>query len=105
VAEGKEHKDFDGVTHILERAIRADVALVKAWKGDRHGNLVYRRTARNFNPNTATCGRITVAEVEVLVEPGEIDPDQVHTPGIFIHRMVHNPYPAKRIEKKTIRRA
>jgi 3-oxoacid CoA-transferase subunit A len=105
VAEGKEHKDFDGVTHILEHGIRADVALVKAWKADRNGNLIYRRTARNFNPNTATCGRTTVAEAEIIVEPGEIDPDEVHTPGIFVHRLVHNPHPERRIEKRTIRKA
>jgi 3-oxoacid CoA-transferase subunit A len=103
VAEGKELKDFDGVTHVLERGIRADLALVKAWKGDRHGNLLYRRTARNFNPNAATCGRVTVAEVEILVEPGELDPDEIHTPGIFVDRVVHNPNPLKRIEKRTLR--
>lgn len=105
VAEGKEHKQFDGVMYILERGIRADVALVKAWKADLHGNLVYRRTARNFNPNAATCGRVTVAEAEVIVEPGELDPDQIHTPGIFVHRLVHNPQPEKRIEKRTTREA
>jgi 3-oxoacid CoA-transferase subunit A len=105
VAEGKEHKDFDGVTYILERGIQADLSLVKAWKADTHGNLVYRRTARNFNPNAATCGKITVAEAEIIVEPGEIDPDEVHTPGIFVHRLVHNPNPEKRIEKRTIRKA
>jgi len=103
VAEGKEHKEFDGVTYILERGIRADVALVKAWKADRHGNLIYRRTARNFNPNAATCGKITVAEAEIIVEPGEMDPDEIHTPGIFVHRLVHNPNPEKRIEKRTTR--
>ena len=104
VAAGKEHKDFDGVTYILERGIRADLALVKAWKADLHGNLVYRRTARNFNPNAATCGKITVAEVEMIVEPGEIDPDQIHTPGIYVQRLVHNPLPEKRIEKRTTRK-
>ena len=103
VAEGKEHKDFDGVTHILERGIRADLALVKAWKADLHGNLIYRRTARNFNPNAATCGKITVAEAEIIVEPGELDPDEIHTPGIFVHRLVHHPMPDKKIEKRTIR--
>src|SRR5580698_3737006 len=97
VAEGKEHKDFDGVTYILERGIQADVALVKAWKADTHGNLVYRRTSRNFNPNAATCGKITVAEAEIVVEPGELDPDAIHTPGIYVHRLVHNPTPEKRI--------
>jgi 3-oxoacid CoA-transferase subunit A len=103
IAEGKEHKDFDGHTYILERGIVADLALVKAWKADLHGNLIYRRTARNFNPNAATCGRITVAEAEIIVQPGELDPDEIHTPGIFVHRLVHNPNPEKRIEKKTIR--
>jgi 3-oxoacid CoA-transferase subunit A len=103
VAEGKELKEFDGALYLLERGIRADVALVKAWKADLHGNLVYRRTARNFNPNAATCGAITVAEAEIIVEPGELDPDQIHTPGIFVHRLVHNPHCTKRIEKKTLR--
>lgn len=104
IAEGKEHKEFDGVTYILERGIRADVALVKAWKGDLHGNLIYRRTSRNFNPNAATCGRITIAEAEIIVEPGELDPDAIHTPGIFVQRLVHNPHPEKRIEKRTVRK-
>ena len=103
VAEGKEHKDFDGMTYILERGIRADLALVKAWKADLHGNLIYRRTARNFNPNAATCGIVTVAEAEIIVEPGQLVPDEIHTPGIFVHRLVHNPTPDKRIEKKTLR--
>ncbi|MBZ9712047.1 CoA transferase subunit A [Deinococcus multiflagellatus] len=103
VADGKEHKDFDGETYILERGIRADVALVKAWKGDRAGNLVYRKTARNFNPMAATCGRVTVAEVEELVEIGQLDPDEVDTPGIFVQRVVHNPAPEKRIEQRTTR--
>jgi len=103
VAEGKEHKEFDGVVYLLERSLHADLAMVKAWKGDRHGNLVYRRTARNFNPNVATCGAITVAEVEILVEPGELDPDEIHTPGIYVDRLVHHPNPIKRIEKRTTR--
>lgn len=103
IADGKEHKDFDGKTYILERGIQADLALVKAWKGDTQGNLVYRRTARNFNPNAATCGKVTVAEVEELVQPGELDPDAIHTPGIFVHRLVHVPNPVKRIEKRTTR--
>jgi 3-oxoacid CoA-transferase subunit A len=103
VAEGKEHRVFDGKTYILEQGIRADLALVKAWKGDTTGNLVYRKTARNFNPMAATCGRVTVAEVEHLVQPGEIDPDHVHTPGIYVQRIVHNPNPEKRIEQRTIR--
>ena len=105
IAESKEHKEFGGVTYILERGIQADLALVKAWKADTHGNLVYRRTARNFNPNAATCGKLTVAEAEIVVEPGELDPDEIHTPGIFVHRLVHNPHPQKRIEKRTIREA
>lgn len=103
VAEGKEHRIFDGHTYILEQGIRADLALVKAWKGDTSGNLVYRKSARNFNPVAATCGRVTVAEVELLVEPGEIDPDHVHTPGIYVQRIIHNPNPQKRIEKRTVR--
>lgn len=103
VAEGKEHKDFDGATYILERGIHADVALVKAWKADLHGNLIYRRTARNFNPHAATCGKITIAEAEIVVQPGELDPDEIHTPGIYVQRLVHNPHPEKRIEKRTTR--
>lgn len=103
VAEGKEHKSFEGATYILERGIQADLALVKAWKADLHGNLIYRRTARNFNPPAATCGKITVAEAELIVEPGELDPDEIHTPGIYVHRLVHNPNPEKRIEKRTTR--
>jgi 3-oxoacid CoA-transferase subunit A len=103
VAEGKEQKEFDGTSYILERGIRADISLVKAWKADLHGNLVYRRTARNFNPNAATCGKITVAEAEIVVQPGELDPDEIHTPGIYVQRLVHNPNPEKRIEKRTVR--
>jgi len=103
VAEGKEHKEFEGETYILELGLRADVALVKAWKGDTHGNLVYRRTARNFNPGAAMCGRVTVAEVEVLVEAGALDPDEIHTPGIFVQRMVHNRVPSRRIERVVTR--
>jgi 3-oxoacid CoA-transferase subunit A len=103
VADGKEHKEYDGATYILERGIRADVALVKAWKADVYGNLVYRRAARKFNPNAADCGRITVAEAEIIVQPGELDPDQIHTPGIYVQRLVHNPHPEKRIEKRTTR--
>jgi len=103
VAGGKEQKEFDGVTYILERGIVADVALVKAWKADTHGNLIYRRTARNFNPNAAACGKITVAEAEIVVEAGELDPDEIHTPGIYVHRLVLNPHPEKRIEKTTTR--
>ena len=105
ISEGKEHKDFDGHTYILERGLVADLALVKAWKADTHGNLVYRRTARNFNPNAATCGKVTIAEAEIIVQPGELDPDEIHTPGIFVHRLVHNPNPDKHIEKLTTREA
>jgi 3-oxoacid CoA-transferase subunit A len=104
VAEGKEQKEFDGVVYLLERGLRADVALVKAWKADAHGNLVYRRTARNFNPQAATCGHITVAEAEILVPVGELDPDEVHTPGIFVDRVVINPAPERRIERRTTRK-
>jgi 3-oxoacid CoA-transferase subunit A len=99
----KETREFDGVTYVLERAIRTDYALVHAWKGDRHGNLVYRHSAANFNPVAASAGRITIAEVEILVEPGEIDPAHVHTPGIMVQRVVHVPDAVKRIEKRTVR--
>ena len=105
VAEGKEHKEFDGEVYILERGIRADVALVKAWKGDTHGNLVYRRTAQNFNPGAAMSGKITIAEVEVLVDAGELSPEEIHTPGIYVQRLVHNPHAEKRIERVTTREA
>ena len=103
VAEGKEHKDFGGETFILERGIVADVALVKAWKADKSGNLVYRKTAQNFNPVAATCGRVTVAEVEEIVEVGQLDPDEIDTPGIYVQRVVLNPHPEKRIEQRTVR--
>ncbi|HEX8476769.1 MAG TPA: CoA transferase subunit A [Telluria sp.] len=103
VAEGKEVREFDGEQYVMERALVPDVALVKAYMADRAGNLVYRKTARNFNPNAATAGKITIVEVEKLVEIGEIDPDQVHTPSIFVHRIVHNPHPEKRIEQRTVR--
>ncbi len=105
VAEGKEHRDFDGKIYILERGIKADVALVKAWKGDHSGNLIYRKTARNFNPPAATCGAMTIAEVEFLVPTGDLDPDQVHTPGIYVDRLVHCPNPQKRIEHRVTRGA
>ena len=104
VAEGKEERSFDGQRYIMERGLFADLAVVHAWKGDTEGNLVYRRTARNFNPNMATAARVTVAEVEHLVEPGAIDPDQVVTPGIFVQRIVHVPEIAKRIEQRTTRK-
>ncbi len=105
VAEGKEQKQFDGKTCILEHGIRADVALVKAWKGDTHGNLIYRHTAQNFNPDAARSGKVTVAEVEILVDAGELAPEQIHTPGIYVQRLVHNPDPQKRIERVTTREA
>ena len=104
VAEGKEERVFDGSRYIMERGLFADLAIVHAWKGDTEGNLVYRRTARNFNPNMATAARITVAEVEHLVEPGVLDPDAVVTPGIFVRRIVHVPDGTKRIEQRTVRK-
>ncbi len=103
VAEGKELREFDGHTYVMERSLVPDVSLVKAWMADRAGNLVFRRTARNFNPNVAMAGRLTVAEVEVIVPTGELDPDQIHLPGIYVHRIVHNPTPEKRIEQRTTR--
>ena len=105
VADGKPVAEFDGKTYVLERGITADVALVKAWKGDKSGNLVYRKTARNFNPMVATAGKITVVEVEHLVEVGDIDPDHVHTPSIFVSRIVLNATPEKRIEQCTLRKS
>ena len=103
VAEGKEIREFDGHQYVMERSLVPDVALVKAWMADRSGNLVFRRTARNFNPNVAMAGKVTIAEAEVIVGTGELDPDQVHLPGIFVHRLVHNPNPEKRIEQRTLR--
>jgi 3-oxoacid CoA-transferase subunit A len=103
VAEGKETREFEGEMYVMERSILADVALVKAWKADPSGNLVYRKTARNFNPMAATAGKVCVAEVEIMVEIGELDPDQIHTPGIYVDRIVHNPAPSKRIEQRTVR--
>jgi 3-oxoacid CoA-transferase subunit A len=103
VAEGKETREFDGKTYVMERGIRADLSLVKAWKADQQGNLVFRKTSRNFNPVVAMCGRVTVAEVEEIVENGQIDPDHVHTPGIFVQRIVLNTTPEKRIEQRTVR--
>jgi 3-oxoacid CoA-transferase subunit A len=103
IAEGKETRTFDGRHYVLERALHADFAFVKAWKGDRVGNLVYRRTARNFNPVMATAARFTIAEVEQLVEPGEIDPHVVHTPGIFVKRIFQGRDYQKPIEKRTVR--
>lgn len=101
IAEGKEQREFEGETFVMERGIQADLALVKAWKGDEYGNLVFRKTARNFNPMVATCGKITVAEVEYLVEPGELDPDEIHTPGIFVNRIIQT-VSEKRIENRTV---
>lgn len=103
VAEGKEIREFDGQKYVMERSLVADVSLVKAWKADKAGNLVYRKTARNFNPNVAMAGKVTIAEVEVLVETGDLDPDEIHTPGIFVHRVVVNAHPEKRIEQRTVR--
>lgn len=103
IAEGKEHKTFDGETYILERGLKADLSIVKAWKGDAQGNLVYRLTARNFNPMMASAGKVTVAEVEHLVPAGELDPDTIHTPGIFVQRIVQGAQYEKRIEKRTVR--
>ncbi len=103
VADGKEIREFDGHKYVMEHALVPDVSLVKAWMADRSGNLVFRRTARNFNPNVAMAGQVTVAEAEVIVATGELDPDQIHLPGIFVHRLVHNPNPEKRIEQRTVR--
>jgi 3-oxoacid CoA-transferase subunit A len=103
IAEGKEIKEFDGESYVMERGLVADLSLVHAWKGDHEGNLVYRKTARNFNPVMATAGRVTVAEVEHLVEPGQIDPDHIITPGIFVQRIVHVPNARKHIEQRTVR--
>jgi 3-oxoacid CoA-transferase subunit A len=103
IAEGKEHKEFDGETYVLERGLTADLAVVKAWKGDEAGNLVYRKTARNFNPMMATAGKVTVAEVEELLPMGALEPDAIHTPGIFVQRIVQGARYEKRIENRTLR--
>lgn len=105
VAEGKEHKDFDGRTYILERGIVGDFALVKAWKADKLGNLVFRKTSRNFNPVAAMAGKITIAEVEEIVEAGELDPDEIHTPGIYVQHVLLGTNYEKRIERLTVRQA
>ncbi len=105
VAEGKETREFDGKHYVLETALRADVSLVKAWKADASGNLVYRKTARNFNPAVAMAGKVCVVEVEELVEVGALDPDAIHTPGIYVDRIVVNGSPEKRIEQRTVRTA
>jgi 3-oxoacid CoA-transferase subunit A len=104
VAEGKESRVVNGDTYILETGLTADVSLVKAWKGDTEGNLIYRKTARNFNPMMATAGRVTIAEVEELVQPGQLDPDQIHTPGIFVQRIVQGVNYLKSIEQRTVRK-
>jgi 3-oxoacid CoA-transferase subunit A len=105
VAEGKETREFDGRTYVMERALKADFAFVKAWKGDRWGNLVYRKTARNFNPLMATAAKITIAEVEHLVEVGELEPDLVHTPSVYVNRVFQGGLFEKRIERRTVRKA
>lgn len=103
IAEGKEVREFDGHDYVMETALTADLSIVHAWKADTEGNLVYRKTARNFNPMMATAGKTTVVEVEHLVEAGEIDPDHIHTPGIYVHRIIHQAEPLKRIEFRTTR--
>jgi 3-oxoacid CoA-transferase subunit A len=104
IAEGKEEREFEGDKYIMERGLVADLSIVHAWKADTEGNLVYRKTARNFNPMMATAGKVTVAEVENLVEPGQIDPDHIVTPGVFVQRIVHVPNATKRIEQRTTRK-
>lgn len=104
VAIGKETRDFKGKTYLMEEAFDADFAIVKAWKGDHHGNLIYKDTARNFNPLMAMAGKITIAEVEELVEPGELDPNFIHTPGIYVHRIFQGSNYEKRIEQRTVRK-
>ena len=104
VADGKETREFDGDHYVMERSLTADVSLVKAYKADKSGNLIYRKTSRNFNPNVAMAGKVTVAEVEEIVEVGGLDPDDIHTPGIFVHRIVLNANPEKRIEQRTLRK-
>ena len=104
VSEGKEIREFNGENYVMETGLIADVSLIKAWKADTEGNLVYRKTARNFNPMMATAGKVTVAEVEILVEAGELDPDQIHTPGIFVQRIIKGASYEKRIEQRTTRK-
>jgi 3-oxoacid CoA-transferase subunit A len=104
IAEGKEEREFDGQRYVMERGIVADLAVVHAWKGDTEGNLVYRKTARNFNPMMATAAKITVAEVENLVEPGQIEPDHIVTPGVHVQRIIHVPNAVKHIEQRTVRK-
>lgn len=102
IAEGKETRVIDGQNYVLERSLTADISLVKAWKADTSGNLIYRLTARNFNPECATASKFTIAEVEEVVEVGALDPNFIHTPGIYVQKLVHNPSPEKRIEKRTV---
>src|SRR5210317_1445243 len=102
IAEGKDHRDFDGQTYIMETGLVADLAIVKAWKADTTGNLVFRKTARNFNVPAATCGKVCVVEVEEIVEPGTLDPDHIHLPGIYVHRIIQGTH-EKRIEQRTVR--
>ena len=104
IAEGKEVREFDGESYVMERGLFADLAIVHAWKGDTEGNLIYRKTARNFNPMMATAAKVTVAEVEHLVEPGELDPDCIQTAGVYVKRMIHVPHAEKRIEQRTTRK-
>src|SRR3954469_15911612 len=105
VAEGKETREFDGRTYVMEHALKADFALIKAWRGDRWGNLIYRKTARNFNPMMATAAKVTIVEVEELVEVGELDPDKVHTPSVYVKRIFQGKDYERRIEKRTVRKA
>jgi 3-oxoacid CoA-transferase subunit A len=105
VGENKETREFEGRTYVMERALKADYAFIKAWKGDKWGNLVYRKTARNFNPMMATAARITIAEVEELLEVGELDPDSIHTPSVYVKRIFQGELYEKRIEKRTVREA
>jgi 3-oxoacid CoA-transferase subunit A len=104
IAEGKEERDIDGARYVMERGIVADLSIVHAWTGDTEGNLVYRKTARNFNPMMATAGKVTVAEVEHLLQPGDINPDHIITPGIYVQRLVHVPDAVKHIEQRTVRK-
>jgi len=104
IADGKEVREFDGEQYVMERGLTADISLIHAWKGDTEGNLVYRKTARNFNPNMATAAKVTIAEVEHLVEPGELDPDAIVTPGVYVQRIVAVPDAPKRIEQRTLRK-
>ena len=104
IAEGKDVRNFDGEDYVMERGLVADISLVHAWKGDTEGNLIYRKTARNFNPMMATAGKVTIAEVEHLVEPGQLDPDAIVTPGVFVQRIIHVPNAKKHIEQRTVRK-